>query len=195
MYFQRTGPDISSFRRWVEAVLISAAAAVTIELMSYLIGMVLVFFTPHNIQVEYDYQSGYPEVCSGRNEGIAFDVKFEGAYEQGIIIEQSEDGEQVMTFNNYYGNSAHVAAFWKRGEGRYEVPPNKKGTCFQVSGFHKDTLTGTDWTASHMDFGSDRTSVKFLPRRDVFHISAHVKVTRCKVAEESQDEVPCEDIE
>ena len=196
-YFKLAGPDTSSFRRWVEAVLISAAATVTIAVMSSLIGMVLVFFTPHKIQFEYDYESGYAEVCSGRDEGIAFDVKFQGGHEQGIVIEQSKDGVEVMTFNNYYGESGHFDTFWKHGEGRHDVLPNKTGICYHVIGYHKETAPNpsADWIASHMQFGSDRTSVEFAPRRDLFQVGTHVKVTRCKIDEESQDEVPCKDVE
>ena len=195
-YVQLTGLDTSSFRRWVEAVLISAAATATIGGISLVIGMVLNFLTPHKIQLEYDYESGYPEVCSGRDEGVAFEVTFQGSHEQGVVIQQSKDRVEVMTFNNYYGMEI-VEAYWMRGEGRHEVLPNKKGICYHVIGYHKETPPnpGANWIASHMQFGSDRTSVTFAPRRDLFLVGTHVKVTRCKTDEESQDEVLCKDVE
>ena len=197
-YFQLVRPDTSSFRRWVEALLVSAAAAAVIGVISFLIGLALVFFTPHKIQLEYDYESGYAEVCSGRDEGIAFDVRFQGDREQGIVIQQSKDHVDVMTFNNYYGESDHVdTKYWKRGEGRHQILPKKKGMCYHVIGYHKEPPPNpsVDWIASHMQFGRDRTSVTFAPLRGLFQVGTHVKVTRCKVDEESHDEVLCEEVE
>ena len=90
--------------------------------------MVLVLFTPHQIRLEYDYENGRAEVCSGRGDRIAFNVEFQGDREQGVVIRQSKGCVKVMTFNNYYGKSAHVNADnWERGEGRHEALSSKKG--------------------------------------------------------------------
>lgn len=191
-YSKLVDPDSSSVRRWLETVLVSALATVFIGVLSTLVVMVIVSFTPHQIWLEYDYDRGRAKVCSGRGEGIAFKVEFQGIREQGVVIRRPNDNVTVMTFNNYHGKSGYVdTEYWKHGGGRYEVLPSKESICYYIIGYHKDTSPNpsADWIASHMEFGRDRTSIRFAPRRDLFKVGTLVKVTRCKTDGES-----CKDI-
>lgn len=199
-HFHTLDPDASMLQRWLETVLTSAATTATIGLISVLLGMAVDLLTPHRIRFEYDYASGRAEVCSGRAEGIAFDVEFRGDHEQGIRIWRHSDDFMVVTFNNYHGKSEHVStAVWDRGGGRYVIPPQKRAICYHVIGFHKETgpNPSVDWIASHMRFGADRTSVTFAPRQDLFERATRVKGSRCKPDgnEESEKQESCEVIE
>ena len=112
------------------------------------------------------------------------------------MVKRSNNTVDVIAFNNYHVRSDLVNATgaWDRGEGRHEVLPAKRGMCYHVNGYHKQTEpnSNSEWIASHMRISPDRTSVKFSPLQGMLRIGTQVKVARCKTDESGET---CKDIE
>lgn len=41
-------------------------------------------------------------ICSNQNQALIFTVRFNAAYENGLIIKEAKSRRNAMTFNNYY---------------------------------------------------------------------------------------------